>query len=230
MEYITYGQLSDKVKAFTDTQDEIIVSPEELMGYCNDALVRCESIIHTLYEDYFLADTTLALVSGQVEYSLPSDIFANKIRCIMYNNGSKVYEVYPLRSTRKKFWEIESAKLDTGGTNYNYFIKNNASTGFKLNILPTPQETSSSNVIVYYIRKMKKVTQDSDIVDVPEYYDYIAAYMKYKIFLKEGHPNAQDAADELLMLEKNMQETLANRVPDDNNEVILDFSHYEDMQ
>lgn len=228
MSYLTYAEVLAKVSKPLDLEDEIFIGEEEMMGYCNDAIKRCEGKIHSIYEDYFLTSGNLALVSGVGEINLPTDIYANKIRAIIYTNGSEVYDIVRIKDS-KKFIRIEEATAHDTTSSYRYWIKNAspAATGRKIVLVPVSRETSSENVVIYYLRRANQVTATTDLVDIPEFYSVIVAYMRYMAYRKEGHPNTQEAREELLDEEKNMVETLTEMVPDGENEIPIPEDPYD---
>ena len=90
----TYLELTTQVKDSLDLWEETFITDSELLNYFNEAIDLVESNILTIYEDYFLAKTTLSIVSGTQDYALPSGIFAQKIRKIYYNDSSATrYEI-----------------------------------------------------------------------------------------------------------------------------------------
>lgn len=228
--YLTYEEIADKVKEQLDLEDEVFIDADEMMGHCNDAIKRCESKIHKIYEDYFLTSGLLSLTSGASEVDMPSDIYANKIRSILWNDqSSTLYEIKRVKDP-KKFILIENAKVNPGSNpRYRYWIKNSAATqtGRKIMLVPAAQETTATKAIIYYLRCANRVTADDDIVDIPEFYSVIVAYMKYKCYLKEGHPNTELALQEYAAEEENMVETLTDMVPDGDNEIEMASDPYE---
>ena len=229
MTYWTYAEIKAKIENDLDLKQETFITPEEMMGYCNEAIDEAESEIHTLYEDYFLTKANIALVNGTAEYSLPTNIYANKIRAIVYDNGSETYAI-------KRFKEFDKF-LDIALTNryvtdqwYRYIIVNNSATaGMKIYLVPKARETSSTNITVWYIRNANKITLDADKVDIPEFANFIIQYMKVRCYEKEGNPNLPKAIQDLEQQRKQMIDTLTAMIPDAENELEKDFTYYEEI-
>lgn len=142
MSFMTYADIKEKVQADTGTEDEDFVKSSEMMGYCNDAIAAAEAMIHDLYEDYFLSYAKLALIDGQSLYDLPSDIYANKVRGITYNDGQNVYPIRRLKE-RNKFEIIQDCQ-NFNYQEYRYFLVNrnqNNSPVTKIQLLPKSHET-----------------------------------------------------------------------------------------
>lgn len=231
MDLLTYAQIKANIQRETDTETEDFIQPLELLQYVNEGIDKAEAEIHALgmEDEYFLSRVNLALVQGQEEYDLPSDIYANKIRRIMYANGSTIF---PINRSRKKRFDVytEFKQFPPGTNYYEYFIFNpTAGAKPKLLLMPQAQETSAANVKIWYIRNANTMVDDDSVCDIPEFHSFIEKYAKWKIYFKEGNPAAADAAAELQADKTQMIETLQNMVPDDNSQIEGDLSHYQEM-
>lgn len=219
----TYTEMSAKIQNDLDLQDEIFVSPTELLGYFNEAIDNAEAQIHCLYEDYFLTNDNLALVSGTATYAMPTDIYANKIRNINYVNGQTKYEI--------KRWRKPLNLLAFVDTNDDlmYLPINTTASGYQMKLYPTPAETSSTNVTRWYIRNAKVLTTGADVCDIPEFINYILQYVKMRCYEKEGHVNTIKAIEDTEKEKTLMIETLTGMVDDEDTEIRKDFSFYNDF-
>lgn len=234
MRTYTYLELKTKIKKDLDLEDETFIQEDELVGYFNEAIDNAEAEILTLFEDYFLTETTLSLVAGTSEYSLPSTIYANKIRGVIYHSGTVIYEVFPIRKL-KKFIEIEAAREFGSADDYRYFIKTDSATlGYKMVLLPASRETST-NVKIFFIRNANRIplvsegTQsatDATQVDIPEFYTFILQFVKVAIMGKEGDPRYGDNVQRLQAERQMMVDSLSKLVIDDNDTIDLDLSFY----
>lgn len=229
--YLTYAQILDKVKKDLDLEDELFVQQTEMLGYANEAVRDAEAEILTIYEDYFLARATITLVSGTEAHSLPSNIYAHKIRGLVYKNGATVYQLERMRDWRK-FSEY-SENIATGSGNvYAWFLDNTAVGAPKILLSPTPTE-SGAFITAWYIRTANRFLDNglaTDICDIPEFVSYVIQYMKTRCYEKEvGHPNIPLAQAELERCRAKMVETLTAMVPDAQNELEPDFSFYGEM-
>lgn len=220
----TYEEIRDRVEKDLDLQEETFISPEEMLGYANEAIDEAEAEIHGIYEDYFLTKDNIALVSGTQRYDMPSDIYANKIRGVLYSNGSTKYEIKRLKRIKDTNW------ITSSDSYLRYVIVNDPTDGYQLEMYPTPQETSSTNVTIWYLRNAARLTADDDVLDIPEFANFVIGYMKAKCLAKEnmGQVPAGIAA-EVEKQRKLMVETLTNMVDDENNELDMDLSFYHDF-
>lgn len=218
----TYGEIKASLQKELDIEDETFITPEELLKYANEAVEMVSSSIHSIYEDYFLAEAPMTLVSAQAEYSLPSDIYAQKIRHLRYSDGySRIYEVKRIQQL-KDIAHIQNEDL------YQYLLTNNSASGVKLKLYPTPQE-NSSNLTMYYLRTAKRFAVDADVCDIPEFSAVVVQYMRWKCLAKEVHPDAEAALRDLNNMRLEMVETLTARVPDEQNIIPIDTSFYRDF-
>lgn len=80
-----------------------------------------------------------------------------------------------------------------------------------------------------YIRTVVLVQNDTDLVDIPEFYSFIKAFVKYKLFDKENSPKADSVKADYAKETNLMIETLREMTPDHDNEIEGDYSHYEEM-
>lgn len=227
----TYLAFKTKVEEDLDLQEEQFISDDELLGYTNEGLREAEKEYLTLYEDYLLDNANLALVTGTSKYSLPTGIFANKIRGIIYSSNSIIYEIKRIRSS-KKFLERAYIRNENPTDYYSYIILNSSANGIQIELSPPAKETSSTNVTIWFIRKVDEIDADSDVVDkdLPECINFLYAYVKGKCKQKENAGTMpQDAAAEIEQQRKMLVDTLTSMVPDDDNKVEMDLSVYEEM-
>lgn len=219
----TYLEIKTKVQNDLDLQDEIFITAAEMLGYVNEAIDNAEAQIHALYEDYFLTPDTLALVNGTEKYSMPSDIYANKIRAMYYVNGQIKY---PIKRWKKPLYMIPFVDPSE---DYMYLPINSSASGYQMQLLPAAQETSTTNVTRWYIRNAKVLVNDSDVCDIPEFINYIIQYTKMRCYEKEGHVTTLKAIDDTEKEKQLMIQTLTNMVDDEDTEIRKDLSFYDDF-
>lgn len=229
---ITYLEMKTKLERDMDLEGEEFIQEDELRELFNDAIRKCEAHIHKLgLEDvYFKTKDNPSLVSGTSDYAMPTNIYANKILECVYANNTDIFEVKRLKGRDKHVRKAE-IEYDAGSNpRYLYDIRHDtAAGGVKWVLVPSAKETST-NITRWYIRKVQQMTVDASICDLPEVcYNFIYAYVYWRAWGKEGDARATDAKnahDEELAL---MLETLAEMTPDEENEMEMDTSHYDDM-
>jgi hypothetical protein len=161
----TYAEVKAKVLQDLSMEEESFIHQDELVGYCNDAIDAAEADILTLHQDYFRRSRFLDLVSGTSAYALPSDIYANKIRGVVYANGTDIYPVDKIRDNENAF--LEMAQISQGGANdrYRYDIQNTDSdTDRQFVLYPTSRETSSTVMKLWYIRNANRIPLSTEYV------------------------------------------------------------------
>lgn len=221
MPTLTLLAIRNKIKDKCDLHEEAFIDDTELNEYINDAIRNVESSIHDLSEDYFLTNEAISFVSGTSEYALPADIYANKIRFIQYDDGAKEYAIGRIR---------DLAQLPYFSTNddYSYILTNDATNGFRMKMYPTVAETST-NATIWYVRNAKELSSDTDVCDIPEFIDLVYWMSYLAVWQKEGSPMITEGEKMVLSLESRMLKALSERVPDDDNKVVMDTSIYEEM-
>lgn len=227
--YWTWAQIKAKVEFDLDLQDEIFIQPQELSGYGNEAIDEAEAEIHAIYEDYFLTSAPLDLQTGISEYPLPTDIYAHKIRGIIYSSGGITFQIPRIRDWNK-FIKMALEMQYPATTTYSYIIKNaSALIGPRIILFPPARETSSSVATLWYLRNANRIVDDDSICDIPEFVSFVIQFIKVRCYEKEGHPNLQFATLALQKQRELMIETLTDMIPDGDNNVEMDLTSYEEM-
>lgn len=226
----TYAELEAKVLVDLDMQEEDFVSPAEMMSYANEAVDRAEQHVHTIYEDYLLDYANFSVVASTDEYPLPPTIYAHKIRRILFRNGSTVYTVKRMRDW-KKFEHFEQGHSTNTSTEYEYFLRNSVPGSPTILFSSVPQAGGTCRV--WFLRQANRFVVSTDLLDIPESHNFVLAYMKYKCIYKETHgemtAGLQTAHAEVEKESQLLVDTLVAMVPDADNEIEADYSHYEEM-
>lgn len=218
----TWSEIKTEIQIEQDLSEETWISDIELLNFANDGIADIEKEIHTIHDKYFDADASISLVQGQSEYDLPSDIYANKITSIFYNNGSDKYEIKELKT-------LSDVMFIEDNDEYQYRIINTSTGGRKLKIYPAARETDSTSTTMSYRRNAKPFTLDADELDIPEAKDFIKQYVKDKVSNKERMtPDAPESAA-LSRKRKALLDSLENMIDDDNNELNVNFNYYKEF-
>lgn len=243
----TFEEVRNKVLKDLDLEGEDDVTLEEFIGYVNEAIDEAEAEIHKIHEDYFLKRTTLSLISGQADYTLPEDIYANKIRGMIYTNGSTwTYVIKRLKQKKELNMFLRMAEANISPSNneeLSYKIVNDSGEeGPRIRFFPTPQETATDIIQLWYLRNATRVplvgevaTDDEVLtedevnatpIDIPEFTQFVIQFAKVRCMQKEHNPMLDSALSDLAMQRKMMVDTLTGMVPDDDDEVEPDMSFY----
>lgn len=246
MKLFTYTEIETKVRKELDLQDEDnFIGNDEMAGFCNDAIDVAEAEIIKIHEDYLLTKSTISLVSGTKTYSLPSNIYAQKIREFIYVNGTRIYPIMRIRDPHKFYQKAEIDEFGTSESEYVYILVNETEgTQDKISLSPTPTETGNYGEL-WYIRNANRIpmvgedvngtpatrsSQLATVIDIPEWTPFIVSFMKMKCIEKEKDAQRYAAAEKFMQGKlKLMVDTLTEKVEDNQNEVPMDVTFYNEM-
>lgn len=164
MKVWTYGEMNQKVLDDLDLNDEIFIKPNEMVGYFNEGITEAASEIYELNEDYFLTRYFIPVVAGTRRYQLPSAIFANRIRNVLYRNGAIIYEIDRFRR-RGKFEAMEIINQFGQSDDYMYTLWNDVPGQSYLEFYPnmrdtailSPQGSVFAPIVMSFIRDNNRV-------------------------------------------------------------------------
>ncbi len=216
MEYKTFDSLKRIIERELDLEAEDFISETEMMGFFNQAVNYVEKTIINIADDYLLCRSDWEpLVS---DMSLPSDIFANKLRKVeVRQSGSDDYR--DLKRDRNLSKD--------GDPNY-YIIFNTI--GANPTFSPRSDELTEDEIRFYYIRNLNKYTDETSLCDVPEFYEYVLAFVRFKCHVKEKDVElVQLARQDVSAYAKQMRESLADMTDDGSVVIEPDISFYEDF-
>jgi hypothetical protein len=180
-------------------------------------------------------------VQNASDISLPSDIYAQKIREIVYKNGDRIYPVTELKDPQMHYRKAVIDRQATALEEYKYFLKSSTA-GAQDTLVITPAATETGAFLeMWYIRNAKRAplqssladgasraTQIAAVLDIPEWRAYVEKYMKAEIYehkIKDKAAAALARAD-LSTIAGVMIEDLADRMKNNENDIPLDVSHY----
>lgn len=233
MVYKTYAQLKTIIEEENDLEQEIFIQATELLEYFNRGIKMAEAAIHKLglEDEYFKTSAPLALVTGASDIDLPENIYASKILEIVYESGNTIFEIKRIRGRDKLVYKKILNQTSVGSPPiYRYDLKNDsADDGIQIELVPDSLETSASNVTIEYIREANILEDDDSVCDIPEFYTFLLAFVRWKVRDKEGHPGSEDAKLDYEAEKSLMIETLSGQVPDGETSVEGDMSVYEEM-
>lgn len=231
MSYRTYGDLKTEVLIETDTEGEEFIQAAEVLSYFQDAVNKAAAHIHKLgvEDDYFLTRTQYSLTNGQQTLDMPANIYATKIRGLIYSTTEKTYQITKFKGAGRFSAMADVLQSPTQGAYYKFQIVNDsADDGFKIELYPYSQEDSTNCITMHYIREPATIVDDDSLVDIPQFYSFVKAFVKWKIYDKENSAKADDAKAEMEAEQNLMLETLAEMVPDYDSTIPADLSAYEE--
>lgn len=234
--YWTLAEIKQKIQQDLDLESEVFIQDTELTNYINQAIDEAEAEIHGIYEDYFLTWHFPLLVTDQREYDLPSNIYAHKIRKIIFSDDqSKTYEVSRVPES-EKFSDIALTERFRSTEFYRYLIINTTPGQPKIYTVPAIREGDTgasvdgqSRMRIWYLRNANRLEAETDVCDIPEFVHFVIAYAKLRCLEKEGHPNMVYWDTQVNRQRKLMIDTLANMIPDGETLVEPNMMHYDEM-
>jgi hypothetical protein len=217
------------------------VGVDEMVTYANEAIAAAESLIMRTREDYFMTNATLALVQGAKDIQLPADIYAQKIREITYINSARIYPLRRLKDPRMMFHQAVINYSATSLVEYKYFLWSPAAGQQDVLRITPPALESGPFLDLWYIRNANRVplqaapdnatraTQLATPIDIPEWRSYVEQFMRVRCYEKmKLMDQSADAKQTLNAISESMVVTLKDRMEDNENEIPMDQSHYED--
>lgn len=164
MKVWTYGEMVTKLEGDLDLEDETFIKSDEMVGYLNEALAEASSEIIVLNQDYFLTEFYVPTVQGTTRYDLPYNIYANKIRGVVYTNGSVNYEIARYRRKNKFMNKVLTQQFGLSEW-YQYDLQNDNVGQTQIEFLPTMRDTAIlapvasvfAPIRLYYIRNCARV-------------------------------------------------------------------------
>jgi hypothetical protein len=229
MQFFTFSDLKTKLGNDYDITDENFVNDTELVGYINEAIDDAETAIHNLHHEkkYFLNNGWVTLVNGTQEYGLPSDIYGNKIRLLMYINGATKYPIKMIKM-------IEDIPFITAGDEYQYLLINDPTNYVRLQLHPTPAE-AGQYVRAWYIRNMKRLTtsltDSTNICELPECTNFVYRHVGYSLARKTRRTDIITNAKEDLRIQYDLMTTALNPMTsEEDSEMRMDLSSYWDQE
>ena len=227
----TLLEIRTQIKDDLDLNEETFVDDSDLDRWINDAIEMAEAEIHSLYEDYFLDSVTVPIARNDNTVDYPSNIYGNKIRKIIYRESLTDFNSVSHEVMREKdiirAEALDIYNTDTQNPILRWVPINSATTGRTIRLYP--KTSRDGFLVIYYIRNANRLSLDTDVCDIDEYSRYIIQAVKTQVFLKDGDPRTQESKVLEDQLKGEMIESLSNMTPDNNDEIELDMSHYDDM-
>ena len=159
-----YSFLKQKILLDLDLQDETFIQSDEMIGYANEGLKEAFGEILGLRQNYFLTKWFVPCVASNDLFILPPNIYANKVRGVIYQNGSIIYTMKQMRE-KQLFENIAYVNQYGLSDEYRYLIRNDIPGVPSMQIVPPSRETAvfppTGNpflpMLLYYIREHNRI-------------------------------------------------------------------------
>jgi hypothetical protein len=211
----TLQEFKDKIELEHDLQEESFISDAEMINYINEGIDWAEASVIGLYEDYYLTRTEWLPLESEV--SLPTDIYANKLRKV---------EVATDASGISATTITRNANLDNNRTGYSVFHRSGEAPVLAFENL----HGQMTHYRLTYTRNANRVVNGADIIDLPEVANYSAMqFVKFRCLQKEKDPMSFQSSQEVGGMKVEMENALANFVNDGSDQLQADMSFYNDF-
>ena len=194
----TLKQMADRVDRdlslnIDDRYGQSLVLREDVYKYLNEGHEFIAREIATkVKEDYFLRLTELDVVAGVSEYSLPKEMFINKVRAVLFGNESGYQKLEEV--SFDQYLGYASLRTKDSANPIGYFLsqtgdipeeseEKSLKTQVKIILLPNANYKEGYHLKVYYIRNPTQLINDEDRPDIVSSEDTLIAYAKYQICL-----------------------------------------------
>lgn len=241
MKIWSFGEVSQKINADLDLSEETFITPDELLGYVNEGIHEAESEVLKLNEDYFLKQAPISMVLGQTILDLPIDIYAQKIRGLIYSNGSVQYPIRRIRGA-SKFEILAMIQQFAPNDDYMYFpVNQNAGLQNQLLLAPASRDAGQF-LTLWYIRSAQRIPTAAEIgtqptapysvaqlntaLDIPEFSTFIIDFVKCRCLSKDGDSRFDAQVATMEKQRAMMVNSLTGQIPDDDDTVVPDMSFY----
>jgi len=207
----TRAQLRTHARMFLDEVSEADWSDAQINTELNYAYMEMYTAVVSTFEDYYRTKQVSNLIAGQGEYPLPNDFF--KVRRIEIKYNANDERVKMIRST---FDEITRA---TDSTTLSLVKPFYDLSGNFLRIQPIPDTAVTNGILMFYIKVLDEMDEDTDTINIPfadRYAKYIVKGACAQLLQKgqqEEKTSAKYEAEFQFGLEK-MKEELESRYSD----------------
>lgn len=148
---VLVSQLITDIRSKADMQNTQFITDTELISYIDKAYRKIHNKLVNTFQNYFVSEATITLVSGTNEYDLPSDFL--KLLGLDLNNAGKPYSLKP--------WSLNERNRIMVGWNGKplfYIIK-----GSK--VLLRPNVNVNDTLTLYYAPCSTEITSSSQQID-----------------------------------------------------------------
>ena|SRR3990167_3028089 len=161
-----------------------------LVTYFNMIQHDVEQEIVQTFEDYFLTQTTLSIVSGCAGYTLPAR-FMKVRRMEDFRGTGEPIEIHPITLNERGY--NTSILVDDAGGGYvnRYSIRGN-----ELVFDDTPTFTNASAIRMFYIRSLGDLSAGTESSDIPVEHHRVMVWGLYKMMLQQQQADTTKADEE----------------------------------
>lgn len=197
-------------RRFDDTAESFIDATTEWPELINEAVAALHNELVSAGEGYLQAETTLSIVSGQVKYALPADLF-KIVGVFLVDSGNYI----PMQRFMTKEYRGGSAALPPSPWSpaMRYDVRG-ASGAVNLWLDPVPTGTTASTIVVWYVPTFTSLVSTSDTLPAwlpPGWEEFIVNYAVTRARIKEQSASGEDLNILLEQMKERIQRESINR-------------------
>ena len=157
---MTLSDLLADVRSRIDESAASFWTDAELKRWMNQRYRQIAMAVRDAHEDFFQTTTTVNLVNGTQEYTLPTDHVAIR-RVEVSFDGTNWYRARPIRQGEIPL-QNQSTVLQGTTTDPRYYLA-----GLKIGIAPIPTAASTNGLKIWYIQDVTDLSADGDAPSLP---------------------------------------------------------------
>lgn len=187
MRNVTFAELKTRARERADMVNSQFISTAELERLINESITELYDLLVTSYdEDYYLTDSTIALIDGQEEYDLPADFY--KLRGVdLENDPNSAVSLkqfnFQERNRYKNALIFDYSRDGITGSRYRLY-------GNKIKFTPIPD--LGKTIRLWYTPVAEKLVDDGDTFDgINGYEELVVIKCAIKMLGKEESDTKQ---------------------------------------
>ena len=203
----TIGELKDKIKKFTCTEEQTFLTEAELCCFIDMAQKRAMDLISCLNKDYFKASVDIPIESKTSVIDLPEDIKGTRIKRVLWKDGKCC------TTLERTSYICDTDKCSTYPCQYMFL--NNKETGPQITLYPTPSKAATIQIIYERIPcDINESTPDDTGFEFPQICQFVFDFVTLRIYQKEKNPLLSVAASQMNESQRILEECMSNQFQD----------------
>lgn len=191
---MTLVEVIDAARALlNEPRDSSSTFPDNTSGFWSDSILtnyfnrvqeEVAAELVQVYEDFFVTQTTVSIVAGTTDYSLPSD-FVKMRRLEQLSGSNDPLEIQPISMNDPGSYvglDIFSATSPYGG----YFLR-----GTQLVLGNTPTVSQPSGVRMFYVQRLPEIASGTSTSPIPQEFHRALVWgvVKYALHQQQSDNN-----------------------------------------
>lgn len=223
----TLSNLRDHVRTYLDEVSAADWTDVQVEREINYAYLEVVSAVIDTYEDYYRSRYTADFVASQDEYELPTDFLKMRRLELKYVSTDE-----RIKANRFSFNQIPRA---TNSTSYSFLGSPIYDlSGDFIKILPVPTVAVTEGILMYYIRQVSELSEDTDEIDIPfpDRYGKLVTIGATAELLRKGQQEEAVAAkydDKFQIGLEKMKSELEDRIADGPKMIEDTLGEYNDF-